>query len=104
MERSELAIIKDLMDELQDKMKYGPEDLSERLGRNKDSELMAMPSKDEGEMKKHGEHFGVNKAPGKKPEDEDISPMQMKGDPGHKGDDDVDDDEKLRGRLMRLRA
>lgn len=99
----ELHIIKDLMDELVEKMQYGADDFSERLGRNKDSELKAMPSKDEGIMAKHGEHMGVNKDPGKKPEDEDISPKEMsKGDPGHYGD--VDEDEKLRGRIMRLRA
>lgn len=97
-----LGIIKELMDDLQGEMQYGAKDFEERLGRNKDSELMAMPSKDEGIMKKHGEHLGVNENPGKKPEDEDISPKQMKGDPGHKGD--VDEDEKLRGRVMRLRA
>jgi hypothetical protein len=95
-----LGIIKELMDDLQGQMQYGKEDFESRLGRNKDSELSAMPSKDEGIMKKHGEHLGVNKDLGKKPEDEDISPAQMKGDPG----EEIDEDEKLRGRVMRLRA
>lgn len=93
------------MDELQDTMSYGKEDLEGRLGRNKDSELSAMPRKDEGEMKDTPQHFGINKKPGMKPEDEDISPSQMKrGDPGQYGDDDIGEDEKLTGRLMRLRA
>lgn len=103
MDRSHLDIIKDLMCELEESMQYGADDFEERLGRNKDSELKAMPSKDAGIMAKHGEHKGMNEDPGKKPEDEDISPKQMaKGDPGHYGD--VDEDEKLRGRVMRLRA
>ncbi len=87
----ELEIIKDLMDELCEKMKYSSEDFEERLGRKKD----------EGLMKKTGEHYGVNKEPGGKPEDMGI-PVAEKGDPGE--DDDADEEEKLRGRIMRLKA
>ncbi len=87
MERIHLAVIQDLMDELQDTMSYGKDDLEGRLGRNKDSELKAMPMKDDGIMGDKPEHKGVNKNPGHLPEDEDIG-----------------EDEKLTGRLMRLRA
>ncbi len=97
----ELHIIKDLMDELCEKMQYGADDFSERLGRNKDSELKAMPEKDEGIMKKTGEHYGTNEKRGGKPEDMGV-PVKEKGDPGHYGE--VDEDEELRGRIMRLRA
>lgn len=45
--QKELQVIMDLMKELQDKMEYGEEDLSERLGRKK-PELEVM--KIEGEM------------------------------------------------------
>ncbi len=90
------------MDELCEKMAYGESDFAERLGR-KDKILDEMPSKDEGIMKKTGEHYGTNENRGGKPEDMGV-PVKEKGDPGHYGDEEVDEDEKLRGRIMRLRA
>lgn len=87
MEKCHFDIIKNLMHELEESMEYGEQDFNERLGRNKDSELKAMPMKDEGEMAHQGEHKGMNEKPGHIPEDEDIE----------------DPEENLKMRLMKLR-
>jgi hypothetical protein len=87
MERSEFDIIKNLMHELEEKMEYGEDDLSERLGRKKDCELKAMPMKDEGEMSYAPEHKGMSEKMGHMPEDEDIE----------------DPEENLKMRIMKLR-
>lgn len=46
--KDELQLIQELMQELQDKMQYGKDDLEDRLGRNKKPDLEVM--KIEGDM------------------------------------------------------
>jgi len=53
MESRKLEIIKQLMEELQDEMQYGEEDLSSRLGRAPKVEVLKMeaePMEEEGEI------------------------------------------------------
>lgn len=78
MERSEMEIIKQLMEELQGAMEYDEDDLSERLGRSKPGiEVVKM----EGEIPMDGDE------------------MDMMD-----GDDMMSDEDKLKKRLMALRG
>ncbi len=92
----ELKVIQNLMEELQDKMSYGKDDLEERLGRKKPAiEVMKV----EGEMEPEGGELGDLRAP-EMPADDDESPVM--------GMDEEEEEEspedKLKSRLMRLRG
>lgn len=85
MDKSELGIIQELMEFLQDKMQYGEEDLSERLGRPKPEVQVTkiegeMPMGDDAEM-----------------ESPDMDPMG--------GMDEMESPEdKLKHRIMKMRG
>lgn len=104
MDRSEFEIIKELMQELEDKMQYGEDDLAERLGRKKPGvEVVKIEGKmpEDPMMEKKEEELGMDL-------DQD---QEMGEDPEHVekvlGDDEdmpMDPDAKLKARLMKLRA
>lgn len=94
MERGELEIIKELMAELESHMEPGKEDFEERLGRAK-PEVKVM--KIEGDM------------PTEDPMEEKMESPEMemgedKGEMLGMDDDMMSDDEKLKARLMKMRA
>ena len=85
MEQETLEIIKELMEQLQSEMKPGAEDFEERLGRKKPG-------------------VEVIKVEGKLPMDDDMhgDGESMLADMGM--EDEMDPKEKLKRRLMKLRA
>lgn len=92
MDRKELEIIQELMDVLQDKMQYGEDDLSDRLGRKKPGLEVV---KVEGSMPMTGKD-PLEHAEGMAGADmgEDQDSMGM----------DEDPDDKLKRRLMSMRG
>jgi hypothetical protein len=109
MERDQFELIKEIMDEIRDHMKYSPDDLEERLGRKKPKvEMVAIEGKlpEEG-MEKLEEKMGAD-LDGDEEMDE---PMDHKEKVfGKTGMDMGMDDEEmsprevLKKRLMKLRA
>lgn len=94
MDKSELGIIQELMEFLQDKMQYGHDDLGDRLGRPKPE--MAI-------MKVEGSMPGDDAMGDKMPTDDDQSPP-MGMDPDKDDDMNEDPDDSLKRRLMQMRG
>lgn len=107
MDKKELQVIADLMEELKDQMEYGEDDFAERLGRKKPQvEVVKMEGSlpmDDEDMEHAEEMSG---------EDLD-NDMEMGEDPEHaamvldRGEDDMEmmsPEEKLKQRLMKLRG
>jgi len=90
MDKSELGIIQELMELLQDKMQYGEDDFNSRLGRKKpEVEVVKM----EGDIP--GGEMGMDDSSGMDMgDDSDSSMMEM----------DESPEDKLKRRLMKMRA
>ncbi len=105
MDRSELEIIKELMAELESHMEPGKEDFEDRLGRGKpEVKVMKiegkMPGDDESmedPMEEKMESPEMEKA-------EDMAEMDHSMHHSMMGDDMMSPDEKLKARLMKMRA
>lgn len=99
MDKREMQLIMELMEELQDQMKYGEEDFSERLGRKKpEIDVIKVEGKMEDPKLEHmEEELGTDL-------DDD---QEMGEDPEHMEmvlGEDVSPEEKLKQRLMKLRG
>lgn len=96
MDKRELEVIQQLMEELKDQMEYGEDDFSERLGRKKpDIEVIKM----EGELPLEREE---------ELEGEDLdNDMELGEDPEHAAmildDEMMSPEDKLKKRIMKLR-
>lgn len=93
MDKQELQIIQELMEVLQDKMQFGEDDLSERLGRQKpEVEVMKIEGKSEGDPMLEGA--------------EAESGMDLDADKEMSMEDEFDDspEAKLKRRIMQMRG
>ncbi len=88
--QKELQMIQELMQELQEKMSYGKEDFEERLGRGKPHVEV---------MKLEGQMPGMDPLEKKEDEVDDQGSEEMSDDMSMDSEDD-----KLKNRLMKLRA
>jgi len=111
MDRKELQVIEQLMEDLKDQMEYGEDDFAERLGRKKPGiEVVKIegeiPMEDEDEIEMPKDEF----------EDEHERLVDVLRSPSHKDDmdeadeqemeleDEISPDDKLKKRLMKLRG
>lgn len=116
MKGKELEIIQKLMEELQDEMQYGDEDLSERLGKGKPQVKMLEV---EGELPLEGEESemegGLAMKMAKMEGESEEMPMEMGEDDDMEMEDEFDEeigsfipkndpDEALKKRLMKIRG
>lgn len=100
MEKNTLDIIKQLMDQLQDAMKYTPDDLESRLGRKKPDAVMIKVEKDDPMLGKAEEKTGMDLDGDREiGEDPEHAAMVMGGD-----DDDMPPEDDLKSRIMRMRG
>lgn len=115
MDRSELEIIKELMAELEDKMQPGKDDFEERLGRKKPGvEVLKVEGQMPGDgMDMDDDSMMAKGVMGKDMpmgmDDKDDDSMGMRDDMSSSDmpmmdDDMMSPDEKLKARLMKMRA
>ena len=93
--KNELDLIQELMQELQDKMKYGKADVEERLSRHREPTVEVMKVEGDMPMPEKEEMHG---------EDPLMEEDEMVDDMGMDEDEEQSPADKLKSRLMKLRG